>query len=56
MRAGNCVCQEHSFVIAPRNDSGGVLVFEGKWVTMERERNGLLWCVYDGLLWSDGIW
>ena len=43
MRAGNCVCQEHSFVIAPRNDSGGVLVFEGKWVTMERERNGLLW-------------
>ena len=29
--------------IAPRNDSGGVLVFECKWVTMERERNGLLW-------------
>ena len=34
--------------IAPQNDSGGVLVFECKWVTMERERNGLLWCVYDG--------
>ena len=30
-------------LIAPQNDSGGVLVFEGKWVTMERERNGLLW-------------
>ena len=29
--------------IAPQNDSGGVLVFECKWVTMERERNGLLW-------------
>ena len=42
--------------IAPQNDSGGVLVFECKWVTMERERNGLLWCVYDGLLWQDGIW
>ena len=37
--------------IAPRNDSGGVLVFECKWVTMERERNGLLWCVNAGLLW-----
>ena len=23
-------------IIAPQNDSGGVLVFEGKWVTMER--------------------
>ena len=43
-------------IIAPRNDSGGVLVFECKWVTMERERNGLLWRMYDGLLWQDGIW
>ena len=29
-------------IVAPKNDSGGVLVFEGKWVTLERA-NGLLW-------------
>ena len=33
------------------NDSGGVLVFEGKWVTIEGEHNGLLWSVHNGLLW-----
>ena len=30
-------------IVAPQNESGGVLVFEGKWVTTERQRNGLLW-------------
>ena len=38
-----CYSTEVKSFIAPQNDSGGVLVFEGKWVTMERQRNGLLW-------------